>query len=211
MPNAMRMFCGRQCRATTVWVGKMVHCRGPAIASPTQLDPVPTSIWPLLNAGGPPRCHRKKGIRCIVTLECTESRKEGATPSRYTTEKVREEPDPHCTPAMTHRACPCCEPYSRPCPVHPLSSPQQPQPGPIGHAHHRRLARAWLNGPCVRTARVRGWSGNQWALVSRRNRARRDPKVERSHLLGSTGLSESPSWNGSVRNITLPVFSQRTI
>jgi large subunit ribosomal protein L33 len=33
---------------------------------------------------------RKKGIRVIVTLECTEARKEGATPSRYTTEKNRK-------------------------------------------------------------------------------------------------------------------------
>lgn len=31
---------------------------------------------------------KKKGVRCIVTLECTEARAEGATPSRYTTEKV---------------------------------------------------------------------------------------------------------------------------
>ncbi len=29
----------------------------------------------------------KKGDRIIVTLECTESRKIGATPSRYTTTK----------------------------------------------------------------------------------------------------------------------------
>jgi large subunit ribosomal protein L33 len=29
----------------------------------------------------------KKGDRVIVTLECTESRKLGATPSRYTTTK----------------------------------------------------------------------------------------------------------------------------
>lgn len=28
------------------------------------------------------------GIRCIVTLECTEARAEGATPSRYVTQKV---------------------------------------------------------------------------------------------------------------------------
>jgi len=28
------------------------------------------------------------GIRCIVTLECTEARAEGGTPSRYTTQKV---------------------------------------------------------------------------------------------------------------------------
>jgi len=30
---------------------------------------------------------KKKGIRRIVTLECTESRGEGMTPSRYTTQK----------------------------------------------------------------------------------------------------------------------------
>lgn len=29
----------------------------------------------------------KKGDRIIVTLECTEARKEGETPSRYTTTK----------------------------------------------------------------------------------------------------------------------------
>ena len=28
------------------------------------------------------------GVRCIVTLECTEARGEGGTPSRYTTQKV---------------------------------------------------------------------------------------------------------------------------
>lgn len=32
---------------------------------------------------------KKKGVRCIITLECTEARKEGGTPSRYTTQKVR--------------------------------------------------------------------------------------------------------------------------
>ncbi len=31
---------------------------------------------------------KKKGVRCIVTLECTEARGEGQTPSRYTTQKV---------------------------------------------------------------------------------------------------------------------------
>lgn len=30
-----------------------------------------------------------QGVRMIVTLECTEARAEGATPSRYTTQKVR--------------------------------------------------------------------------------------------------------------------------
>lgn len=29
----------------------------------------------------------KKGDRVIVTLECTEAKKEGVTPSRYTTSK----------------------------------------------------------------------------------------------------------------------------
>lgn len=32
---------------------------------------------------------KKKGVRCIVTLECTEARTEGSTPSRYVTQKVR--------------------------------------------------------------------------------------------------------------------------
>ena len=32
---------------------------------------------------------KKKGVRCIVTLECTEAKGEGATPSRYTTQKVK--------------------------------------------------------------------------------------------------------------------------
>ena len=31
---------------------------------------------------------KKKGVRCIITLECTEARGLGATPSRYTTQKV---------------------------------------------------------------------------------------------------------------------------
>lgn len=41
---------------------------------------------------------KKKGVRCIITLECTESRAEGATPSRYVTQKVL-----HVAPEM------CCE------------------------------------------------------------------------------------------------------
>ncbi len=32
---------------------------------------------------------KKKGARIIITLECTEARKEGKTPSRYTTTKNR--------------------------------------------------------------------------------------------------------------------------
>ena len=35
-------------------------------------------------------CAKKKGVRCIVTLECTEARGLGATPSRYTTQKARD-------------------------------------------------------------------------------------------------------------------------
>lgn len=31
---------------------------------------------------------KKKGVRLIVTLECTEARAEGGTPSRYVTQKV---------------------------------------------------------------------------------------------------------------------------
>jgi len=32
---------------------------------------------------------KKKGIRLIVTVECTEAKGEGGTPSRYCTQKVR--------------------------------------------------------------------------------------------------------------------------
>lgn len=36
----------------------------------------------------------KKGNRVVITLECTEARKEGKTPSRYTTEKnKRNDPE----------------------------------------------------------------------------------------------------------------------
>lgn len=31
---------------------------------------------------------KKKGVRLIVTIECTEAKGEGATPSRYVTQKV---------------------------------------------------------------------------------------------------------------------------
>ena len=37
---------------------------------------------------------KKKGVRMIVTLECTEARAAGATPSRYTTQKVGSSPRP---------------------------------------------------------------------------------------------------------------------
>merc|ERR1711971_722032 len=33
---------------------------------------------------------KKKGIRLIVTLECTEAKSEGGTPSRYTTQKNKK-------------------------------------------------------------------------------------------------------------------------
>lgn len=33
---------------------------------------------------------KKKGVRLIVTLECTEARAEGGTPSRYTTQKSKK-------------------------------------------------------------------------------------------------------------------------
>eukprot|EP00238_Polyblepharides_amylifera_P015644 CAMPEP_0196575092 /NCGR_PEP_ID=MMETSP1081-20130531/4659_1 /TAXON_ID=36882 /ORGANISM="Pyramimonas amylifera, Strain CCMP720" /LENGTH=94 /DNA_ID=CAMNT_0041893293 /DNA_START=50 /DNA_END=334 /DNA_ORIENTATION=- len=33
---------------------------------------------------------KKKGIRVVITIECTEARKEGLTPSRYTTQKNRK-------------------------------------------------------------------------------------------------------------------------
>ena len=43
---------------------------------------------------------KKKGVRCIVTLECTEARQEGGTPSRYVTQKVG-------TQARLRAAAPC--------------------------------------------------------------------------------------------------------
>ncbi|NTV47070.1 MAG: 50S ribosomal protein L33 [Chlorobiales bacterium] len=33
---------------------------------------------------------KSKGNRLVITLECTEARKEGATPSRYTTQKNKK-------------------------------------------------------------------------------------------------------------------------
>jgi large subunit ribosomal protein L33 len=33
---------------------------------------------------------KKKGVRCIITLECTEARALGQTPSRYTTQKNKK-------------------------------------------------------------------------------------------------------------------------
>jgi large subunit ribosomal protein L33 len=33
---------------------------------------------------------KKKGVRIIVTLECTEAKAEGASPSRYTTQKNKK-------------------------------------------------------------------------------------------------------------------------
>ena len=39
------------------------------------------------------------GVRCIVTLECTEARAAGATPSRYTTQKVQQSASP-CLPLL---------------------------------------------------------------------------------------------------------------
>merc|ERR1712066_816388 len=35
-------------------------------------------------------CAKKKGVRLIVTLECTEARKEGGTPTRYITQKNKK-------------------------------------------------------------------------------------------------------------------------
>jgi len=66
---------------------------------------------------------KKKGIRCIVTLECTEARTEGGTPSRYVTQKVgacavhwltRMAASPHwCTrAACTHVSTSCRTPIA---------------------------------------------------------------------------------------------------
>jgi hypothetical protein len=44
---------------------------------------------------------KKKGVRIIVTLECTEAKATGATPSRYCTQKVRwsRSPEEHAASA----------------------------------------------------------------------------------------------------------------
>ena len=47
---------------------------------------------------------KKKGVRCIVTLECTEARGLGQTPSRYTTQKVMQKAfvdGTHLLPVLT--------------------------------------------------------------------------------------------------------------
>lgn len=49
----------------------------------------PTSLLEHHTALAPLTFGVPAGIRCIVTLECTEARKMGKTPSRYTTQKVR--------------------------------------------------------------------------------------------------------------------------
>ena len=49
----------------------------------------------------------RAGVRCIVTLECTEARAENGTPSRYTTQKVRESKQPLPVPASPS----CCRKY----------------------------------------------------------------------------------------------------
>jgi len=53
-----------------------------AIAPPTQSRTAPRQLTTCMA--------KKKGVRCIVTLECTEARAEGGTPSRYTTQKNRK-------------------------------------------------------------------------------------------------------------------------
>ncbi|GBF94834.1 50S ribosomal protein L33 [Raphidocelis subcapitata] len=50
------------------------------VAAPT---PAPTATRQVTTMA------KKKGVRIIVTMECTEARGEGATPSRYTTQKNR--------------------------------------------------------------------------------------------------------------------------
>jgi large subunit ribosomal protein L33 len=47
---------------------------------------------------------KKKGVRIIVTMECTEARGEGATPSRYTTQKVGRRSGPAALSGVRARA-----------------------------------------------------------------------------------------------------------
>lgn len=48
---------------------------------------------------------KKKGVRMIVTLECTEARAAGATPSRYTTQKVGAPASRTAPPSQPQGAC----------------------------------------------------------------------------------------------------------
>ena len=54
---------------------------------------------------------KKKGVRCIVTLECTEARQEGGTPSRYVTQKVGSRATADMLPCMA--ACAADEQQSK--------------------------------------------------------------------------------------------------
>lgn len=60
-------------------LGRRISLR---VAAPVQVSP---------NAVRQVTCMAKrKGVRLIVTLECTEARQEGGTPSRYVTQKNRK-------------------------------------------------------------------------------------------------------------------------
>ena len=48
------------------------------------------SLSPSSSLPSPSSLSLSSGIRCIVTVECTEARPEGATPTRYTTQKNRK-------------------------------------------------------------------------------------------------------------------------
>lgn len=56
--------------------------RLPSVAAPGHAGAVPRTVTTMA---------KKKGVRVIVTLECTEARALGKPPSRYTTQKVRME------------------------------------------------------------------------------------------------------------------------
>ena len=63
----------------------------------------------------------RAGVRCIVTLECTEARAENGTPSRYTTQKVWHSQQPLPIPVPLGYSCSCYTSCSRPQPTHCLT------------------------------------------------------------------------------------------
>ena len=62
---------------TSAFLGSRLSCK--VVAAPKVNPAAPRQVTCMA---------KKKGVRCIVTLECTEARTLGATPSRYTTQKV---------------------------------------------------------------------------------------------------------------------------
>lgn len=107
---------------------------------------------------------KKKGVRIIVTMECTESRGEGLTPSRYTTQKVRALADGKKRKRRRRRAAVravCSETHTADAArlALVLLVPQGP-PRAVDSSEQQRLApeAGVLPKPPCCTARSRPWS-----------------------------------------------------